>query len=231
MKAVVLLSGGLDSSTVLYQARSAGHECYAISFDYHQRHRQELHSAIAIADSAGVKQHQIVEFNLSLWGGSALTDLDIALPQNRSRSEMSSQIPITYVPARNTIFLSFALGYAEAIAADLVYLGVNALDYSGYPDCRPDYIQAMQEVYRLGTKQGRLGQPIEIVAPLIDLKKTEIIQLGDRLGVPWAKTWSCYSSSEGEQATACGVCDACQLRLGAFAELGLTDPIPYAELG
>ncbi len=230
MKAVVLLSGGLDSSTVLYQARSEGHECYAISFDYHQRHRQELQAAIAIAESAQVKQHQTIEFNLALWGGSALTDLDIALPQNRSLPEMNSQIPMTYVPARNTIFLSFALGYAEAIGADLVYLGVNALDYSGYPDCRPDYIQAMQEVYRLGTKQGREGQPIQIVTPLIDLKKTEIIQLGDRLEVPWEKTWSCYSSGgDGNRPIACGVCDSCRLRLAAFAELGLTDPIPYAE--
>jgi 7-cyano-7-deazaguanine synthase len=238
MKAVILLSGGLDSSTALYQARSEGHECYAISFDYHQRHRQELNSAVAIAESADVMQHQTVEFNLALWGGSALTDLDIDLPQNRSLPEMSSQIPITYVPARNTIFLSFALGYAEAIAADLVYLGVNALDYSGYPDCRPDYIQAMQEVYRLGTKQGRSGQPIQILTPLIDLKKTEIIQLGNQLGVPWAKTWSCYSSGgQGVPVTsakqnrpiACGVCDSCRLRLAAFAELGLTDPIAYAD--
>nr|MBA3922698.1 7-cyano-7-deazaguanine synthase [Nostocaceae cyanobacterium] len=154
------------------------------------------------------------------WGGSALTD-DIDLPQDRDLAAMAANIPITYVPARNTIFLSFALAYAEAIAANQVYIGVNALDYSGYPDCRPDYIEAMQSVYRLGTKQGREGQPIEIVAPLINLKKTEIIELGNKLGVPWSHTWSCYAGSD----TACGVCDSCRLRLAAFAELGLSDPV------
>ncbi|WP_413172093.1 7-cyano-7-deazaguanine synthase QueC [Anabaena azotica] len=223
MKAVILLSGGLDSSTVLYQARADGCECYAISFDYQQRHRRELHSAVLVGKSVGVVQHQVVNFDLRLWGGSALTDDAIALPQERSLDEMSQNIPVTYVPARNTIFLSFALGYAEAIAAERVYIGVNALDYSGYPDCRPDYIQAMQEVFRLGTKQGREGQPIKIVAPLVNLKKTEIIQLGNQLGVPWELTWSCYAG--GDQA--CGVCDSCRLRLAAFAELGLVDPVDY----
>lgn len=232
MKAVILLSGGLDSSTVLYHARAEGHDCYALSFDYRQRHRQELKAVIAIAQAAQVEQHQIVEFNLGLWGGSALTDLKLDLPQQRSLKEMSQQIPITYVPARNTIFLSFALGYAEAIAAEFVYLGVNALDYSGYPDCRPDYIEAMQEVFRLGTKQGREGQPIQICAPLIQLKKTEIIQLGNRLGVPWQNTWSCYSDGgNGDRPVACGVCDSCQLRRTAFTELGLQDPLPYAPSG
>lgn len=221
VKAVILLSGGLDSSTVLYQAIASGCECYAISFDYQQRHRRELEAAKAIAQSAGVAEHQQVTFDLRQWGGSALTD-EIDLPQ-RSISEMSLDIPVTYVPARNTIFLSFALAYAETLAAQRVYIGVNALDYSGYPDCRPDYIQAMQEVFRLGTKQGRCGQPIEIVAPLIDLKKTQIIELGNRLGVPWEKTWSCYTGGD----RACGVCDSCQLRYCAFAELGLKDPLPY----
>lgn len=223
MKAVILLSGGLDSSTVLYQARADGCECYAISFDYQQRHRRELQSAISVAQSVGVVQHQIVNFDLRLWGGSALTDEAIALPQARSLDEMSQSIPVTYVPARNTIFLSFALGYAETIGAQRVYIGVNALDYSGYPDCRPDYIQAMQEVFRLGTKQGREGQPIDIIAPLINLKKTEIIQIGNQLGVPWELTWSCYAG--GDQA--CGVCDSCRLRLAAFAQLGLQDPVDY----
>lgn len=223
MKAVILLSGGLDSSTVIYQARADGCECYAISFDYQQRHQRELQSAMLIAQSVGVTQHQIVNFDLRLWGGSALTDLAIALPQDRSLDEMSENIPVTYVPARNTIFLSFALGYAETIGAQRVYIGVNALDYSGYPDCRPDYIQGMQEVFRLGTKQGREGKPIQIVAPLIDLKKTEIIQLGNQLGVPWELTWSCYAG--GEQA--CGVCDSCRLRLAAFVELGMEDPVNY----
>lgn len=224
MKAVILLSGGLDSSTILSQALSDGCECHAMSFDYQQRHRRELHSAKAIAKKAGVVQHQVVKFDLRQWGGSALTDDAIALPQ-RSLEEMSQNIPVTYVPARNTIFLSFALAYAETIKAERVYIGINALDYSGYPDCRPDYIQAMQQVFHLGTKQGREGQPITIESPLINLKKTEIIQLGNQLGVPWELTWSCYTGDD----KACGVCDSCRLRLAAFAELGLIDPVPYAQ--
>ncbi|RAM52285.1 MAG: 7-cyano-7-deazaguanine synthase QueC [Hapalosiphonaceae cyanobacterium JJU2] len=226
MKAVILLSGGLDSSTVLYQALADGYECYTISFDYQQRHRRELDSALAIAQKAGVIQNQIVTFDLRQWGGSALTDDSIDLPEKRSLEEMSQNIPATYVPARNTIFLSFALAYAETIAAERVYIGVNALDYSGYPDCRPDYIQAMQEVFRLGTKQGREGKPITIVAPLLELKKTDIIELGNKLGVPWELTWSCYAGGE----VACGICDSCRLRLAAFAKLGLTDPLNYASL-
>lgn len=225
MKAVILLSGGLDSSTVLYQALTDGYECYAISFDYQQRHRKELHSARLVAKKAGVAQHQIITFDLTQWGGSALTDNSIDLPQERSLQEMSQNIPITYVPARNTIFLSFAVSYAETLGASRVYIGVNALDYSGYPDCRPDYIQAMQEVFRLGTKEGREGNPINIITPLIDLKKTEIIQLGGKLGVPWELTWSCYSGGD----IACGLCDSCRLRLAAFSELGLTDPVEYAH--
>jgi 7-cyano-7-deazaguanine synthase len=220
VKAVILLSGGLDSSTVLYLAKSEGYDCYALSFDYQQRHRRELAAAGTIASAAGVTAHQVVSFDLRLWGGSALTDSQLDLPQDRDLAEMSADIPITYVPARNTIFLSFALAYAEAIFASRVYIGVNALDYSGYPDCRPDYINAMQSVFQLGTKQGREGDPIEIITPLIDLKKTEIIQLGNKLGVPWAQTWSCYSGDP----VPCGTCDSCRLRLAAFAELGLTDP-------
>jgi 7-cyano-7-deazaguanine synthase len=223
MKAVILLSGGLDSSTVLYQAKADGCDCYAISFDYQQRHKRELDSALMVSKAAGIFQHQVVNFDLRQWGGSALTDDKIDLPQQRSLDEMAENIPVTYVPARNTIFLSFALGFAEAIAAQRVYIGVNALDYSGYPDCRPDYIQAMQEVFRLGTKQGREGEAIKIFAPLIELKKTEIIQLGNQLGVPWELTWSCYAGDD----SACGVCDSCQLRLAAFAELRLKDPIDY----
>jgi 7-cyano-7-deazaguanine synthase len=224
VKAVILLSGGLDSSTVLYQAKADGCECYAISFDYKQRHRRELESARAIALSAQVKVHQVVNFDLTQWGGSALTDNQIELPIDRNLAEMSQNIPVTYVPARNTIFLSFALAYAETLGAQRIYIGVNALDYSGYPDCRLDYIQAMQEVFRLGTKQGREGEAIKIFTPLIELKKTEIIQLGNKLGVPWTQTWSCYSGGE----SACGVCDSCRLRLAAFDELGLKDPVPYA---
>jgi 7-cyano-7-deazaguanine synthase len=230
LKAVILLSGGLDSSTVLYAAKAKNIDCYALSFDYFQRHRQELDAAIAIAQSAGVVEHQIVNFDLRRWGGSALTDNSLALPTHRSVAEMSSEIPITYVPARNTIFLSFALSYAEAIGAQQVHIGVNQLDYSGYPDCRPDFLAAMQEVFRLGSKQGREGTSIEIVAPLVDRYKVEIIQMGQALGVPWAKTWSCYS--EGGQVkppVACGICDSCQLRLAAFAELGLEDPLSYTS--
>ncbi|MBD2605471.1 7-cyano-7-deazaguanine synthase QueC [Scytonema hofmannii FACHB-248] len=225
MKAVILLSGGLDSSTILYQAKVDGCECHAISFDYQQRHRRELQSALLVAEQAGVVGHQVIKFDLRQWGGSALTDDTIDLPQERSLAQMSEDIPVTYVPARNTIFLSFALAYAEIIGGDRVYIGVNALDYSGYPDCRPDYIQAMQEVFRLGTKQGREGKAITIQSPLINLKKTEIIQLGNKLGVPWELTWSCYAGSD----KACGVCDSCQLRLAAFAELGIVDPVVYVE--
>lgn len=228
-KAVVLLSGGLDSSTVLYQARANGLDCYALSFDYGQRHRQEMDAAHAIAQSAQVTDHQVVTFNLGQWGGSALTDTALDLPSGRSPSQMTADIPITYVPARNTIFLSFALSYAEAIGADRICIGVNQLDYSGYPDCRPDFIAAIQEAFRLGTRQGREGIPIEIAAPLLNLRKTDIIGLGNKLGVLWAKTWSCYSDGGGATPPiACGVCDSCQLRLGAFAELGLEDPLPYA---
>ncbi len=225
MKAVILLSGGLDSSTVLYQAKADQFECYAISFDYQQRHQRELESALQISREVGVIAHQVVKFDLTLWGGSALTDNSLELPRDRSLADMSQDIPITYVPARNTIFLSFALAYAEALNASRIYLGVNALDYSGYPDCRGDYLDAMQEVFRLGTKQGREGQPIEIIAPLLHLKKTEIIELGNKLGVPWQKTWSCYAGGE----EACGVCDSCRLRLAAFQELGLNDPLPYLQ--
>ncbi|ABW27354.1 7-cyano-7-deazaguanine synthase QueC [Acaryochloris marina] len=227
MKAVVLLSGGLDSSTALYKAKADGADCYAISFDYRQRHRQELDSAVAIAQSAQVTQHQIVAFDLTLWGGSALTDTQIDLP-SRSIEEMADHIPVTYVPARNSIFLSFALAYAETISAEQVYIGVNQLDYSGYPDCRPDFIQAMQEVFRLGTKLGREGQAIEICTPLINLHKSAIIELGNDLGVPWEQTWSCYSDGGGSPPLACGQCDSCQLRLAAFAQLGLSDPLSYA---
>jgi 7-cyano-7-deazaguanine synthase len=222
-KAVVLLSGGLDSTTVLYQARLDGFDCYALSFDYQQRHQKELAAARQIAQMAQVAEHRVVAFDLRSWGGSALTDSSIDLPIDRDLEQMAQEIPVTYVPARNTIFLSFALAYAEAIQASRVYLGVNALDYSGYPDCRPEYIAAMQQVFDLGTKQGLGSNGIQIAAPLINLHKTEIIQLGNRLGVSWADTWSCYDGGE----LACGVCDSCQLRLAAFAELGLVDPVAY----
>ncbi|HEY9825874.1 MAG TPA: 7-cyano-7-deazaguanine synthase QueC [Stenomitos sp.] len=227
---VVLLSGGLDSSTVLYAAKAQGLDCYALSFDYAQRHRQELDAAIAIAKSAHATEHRIMSFDLGLWGGSALTDASFDLPVHRSTTQMSAGIPITYVPARNTIFLSFALSYAEAIGASQVHIGVNQLDYSGYPDCRPDYVAAMQEVFRLGTRQGREGDPIRIEAPLLNRSKADIVQWGQELGVPWVQTWSCYGEGQGKTPpVACGACDSCQLRLAAFAQLGLEDPLPYAS--
>ena len=229
MKAVILLSGGLDSSTVLYAAKAQNLDCYALSFDYLQRHRQELDAAARLAESAAVHEHQVMRFDLRSWGGSALTDASLSLPTHRSAAAMGADIPITYVPARNTIFLSFGLAYAEAIGANEVHIGVNQLDYSGYPDCRPDFLDAMQKVFQLGTKQGREGDSIKIVAPLIRLRKTDIIQLGQTLQVPWHKTWSCYNNGgETVPPVACGVCDSCQLRLAAFAELGLEDPLPYA---
>lgn len=226
-KALILLSGGLDSSTVLYQAKADGCDCYALSFDYGQRHRRELDAAQAIAHQVGVIEHRLVSFDIAQWGGSSLTDTTMALPEGRPLAAMASEVPSTYVPARNTIFLSFGLSYAEAIEADWIYIGVNALDYSGYPDCRPDYTDAMQEVFRLGTKRGREGNPTTILKPLIHLKKTEIIEMGNRLGVPWEQTWSCYAGGEA----ACGKCDSCLLRLKAFADLGLSDPLPYVTRG
>ncbi|WP_017327348.1 7-cyano-7-deazaguanine synthase QueC [Synechococcus sp. PCC 7336] len=228
VKAVVLFSGGLDSTTVLYRAIADGCDCYPLSFDYQQRHRRELEAARTIIQALNRSRshtipHQVMEFSLRQWGGSALTD-NLDLPKGRSPAAMAERIPPTYVPARNTIFLSFALSYAEAIGAERVYAGMNALDYSGYPDCRPDYIEAMQSVFNLGTKQGREGNPISIHTPLIELKKTEIIELGDRLGVLWELTWSCYAGG----SAACGECDSCLLRRAAFENLGRTDPIPYA---
>ncbi len=220
-RAVILLSGGLDSATVLYLAREQGYQCYALSFDYRQRHQRELAAAKTLTAALGVT-HQILQLDFP-WGGSALTDPSLAVPQRQPIDQIGESIPITYVPARNTIFLSYALAYAEVLAAQQVWLGANVLDYSGYPDCRPDYIQAMGEVYRLGTRQGRTGAPITLEAPLVEMSKAEIIQLGNRLGVPWQDTWSCYQGL----VVACGVCDACQLRSGAFASLGLADPLPY----
>ncbi len=223
-RAVVLLSGGLDSATVLYQARAAGYTCYALSFDYDQRHRRELQSAQAIAQRAGVAAHEIIPLDLGRWGGSALTQRDQELPRHRHPAQMRQGIPSTYVPARNTIFLSMALAWAEVLGAERVYLGANALDYSGYPDCREDYLAAMQTVYTLGTKQGREGRSIQLTAPLLHLAKRDIIRLGQELGVPWELTWSCYQGEE----VACGVCDSCILRREGFRQAGIPDPLPYA---
>ncbi len=222
-KAVVLLSGGLDSSTCMAIAKHDGYELYALSFDYGQRHLRELESARKIAEHFGVKEHKILKIDLGQIGGSALTDESIDVPVDRDEERMAEEIPVTYVPARNTILLSFALAYAEVKDADAIYIGANALDYSGYPDCRPEYYSAFEEVARLGTKRGVEGRPIEIKYPLIRMSKAEIIRTGMKLGVPYELTWSCYRGGE----KACGVCDSCKLRIKGFREAGYRDPIDY----
>ena len=220
MRCVVLLSGGLDSSTTLAMAVEEGCEVYALSFDYGQRHSRELESAKKIAEYYGVK-HKIIKIDLRSIGGSALTD-DIDVPQ-RNVENIKEEIPVTYVPARNTILLSYALAYAEVVDADRIYYGANAIDYSGYPDCRPEYVRAFQNVANLGTKRGVEGKPIEIVAPLINMSKADIIRKGMELGVPYELTWSCYRGGE----KACGRCDSCLLRLKGFMEAGYEDPLEY----
>jgi len=224
-KAVVLLSGGLDSTTVLAMAKAQGFQPYAITFRYGQRHDVEIEAARLVAAQMGVAQHVVVGINLRLFGGSALTD-DIAVPKGRSAAEMGTGIPVTYVPARNTIFLSFALAWAEVLGSEDIFIGVNALDYSGYPDCRPEYIQAFQGMANLATKAAVEGrQRIEIHTPLISLTKAQIIQSGLELGIDYALTRSCYDPSPSGEA--CGQCDACQLRLKGFRESGRADPAPY----
>ncbi len=221
LKCVVLLSGGLDSTTTLAIAIKDGCEVHALSFDYGQRHSRELESAKKIAKYYGVK-HKIIKLNLRAIGGSALTDERIEVPE-RKLEDIEKEIPVTYVPARNTILLSYALAYAEVVDADYIYIGVNALDYSGYPDCRPEYIRAFEEVARLGTKRGVEGKPIRIRTPLIKMTKAEIIRMGMELGVPYELTWSCYRGGE----KACGRCDSCLLRLKGFMEAGYEDPLEY----
>jgi|HubBroStandDraft_2_1064218.scaffolds.fasta_scaffold07173_4 7-cyano-7-deazaguanine synthase len=223
--AVVLLSGGLDSATALAVAKRDGYEPYALSFDYGQRHLFELEAARRVAGAAGVRQHIVLPLNLRLFGGSALT-ADLPVPKDRAESEMSHGIPVTYVPARNTIFLSIALGWAEALGASDVYLGVNALDYSGYPDCRPEYLQAFERMANLGTKAGVEGTATwRIHAPLIEMTKSQIIRTGTALGVDYSLTHSCYDPDAAGQP--CGHCDSCRLRLKGFAEAGQTDPLAY----
>jgi 7-cyano-7-deazaguanine synthase len=225
-KAVVLLSGGLDSTTTLAIARSAGYELYAMSFRYGQRHSMELESASGVAKAMGVERHLIVDFDLRAIGGSALTD-QIDVPKERSTEEMASGIPITYVPARNTIFLSFALAWAEVLGAQDIFIGVNALDYSGYPDCRPEYIEAFEKMARLATKAGVEGSMrLKIHTPLIAMTKAEIIKTGLQLGVNYSLTHSCYDPTA--EGPACGKCDSCRLRLKGFAEAGVSDPLRYA---
>ena len=223
--AVVLLSGGLDSSTVLALAKQQGFAVYAMSFRYGQKHAVELEAARRIAASQGVTQHVEVEIDLRVFGGSALTDT-IAIPKDRDIATISTGIPVTYVPARNTIFLSFALAWAEVLAANDIFIGVNALDYSGYPDCRPAYIQAYQTMANLATKAGVEGrQHLTIQTPLLHLTKAQIISTGLALGVDYSLTVSCYDPSP--DGSACGACDACKLRLKGFAEAGVEDPVRY----
>lgn len=224
-KAVVLLSGGLDSTTTLAIAKADGFETYALSFRYGQRHAFELEAARRIAQSFGAAKHVIVDIDLRLFGGSALTS-DIPVPKGRSIDEMSAGIPITYVPARNTIFLSFALAWVEVLGASDVYIGVNALDYSGYPDCRPEYVAAFQQMANRATKAAVEGrQDLKIHTPLIQMTKAQIIQRGLMLGVDYSLTSSCYDPAPSGDA--CGKCDSCLLRLKGFAEAGATDPIHY----
>lgn len=224
-KAVVLLSGGLDSTTTLAIAKSQGFLTYALTFRYGQRHELEIRAAREIARQLGVAQHIVVEIDLRQFGGSALTS-DMPVPKGRPLEEMSIGIPVTYVPARNTIFLSFALAWAEVIGASDVFIGVNALDYSGYPDCRPEFISAYERLANLATKAGvEARSSMHIHAPLIQLSKAEIIQHGLGLGVNYALTSSCYDPSENGEA--CGTCDSCQLRLKGFAENKIPDPIRY----
>lgn len=220
--AIILLSGGLDSITVLALAKQQGYRCYALSFDYGQRHNAELNAAKAIAQHFGVIEHKILPLGLASIGGSALTDQAIQVPV-----EPQSGIPVTYVPARNTIFLAFALGWAEVLGIHDVFIGVNAVDYSGYPDCRPEFIQAFQTMANLATKVGVEGQQITIHTPLIDLSKTEIIRQGLALGIDYALTVSCYAADQAGKA--CGVCDSCRLRKAGFEGLGVADPTRYQE--
>lgn len=223
--AVVLLSGGLDSTTVLAIALSQGFRCHALSFRYGQRHVTELESARRVAETLGAEQHVLAEIDLRTFGGSALTD-DIAVPKGRSAEEMGAGIPITYVPARNTVFLSFALAWAEVLGSSDIFVGVNALDYSGYPDCRPEYIEAFEQMANLATKAGVEGQQhLTIHAPLMHLTKEGIIRAGLDLGIDYSITQSCYDPDDEGQA--CGTCDACALRLRGFAAVGVDDPAPY----
>lgn len=222
-KAVVLLSGGLDSSTALAIAHQQGFELHALSFDYGQRHQREVDAAAAVARHYGVQYQKTITIDLRAFGGSALT-ADFDVPHSRSLEKMSQEIPITYVPARNTIFLSFALAYAEVTDADDIFLGINAIDYSGYPDCRPEYLEAYERMANLATKATTQdGRVFHIHAPLLRMNKAEIIRKGIELGVPYELTWSCYEGGE----LACGTCDSCLLRLNGFAEAGLQDPIGY----
>ena len=220
-KAVVLLSGGLDSATVLAMAQEQGYECYALSFDYGQRHRSELQAAARVAKAQRAKEHRVISLDLTGWGGSALTDSHIDVP-----TKAAPGIPVTYVPARNTIFLSLALAWAETLNANNIFAGMNAVDYSGYPDCRPEYVAAFQTMARLATKFGVEGAPLTIHTPIIHMSKADIVREGTRLGVDYGITVSCYQADAN--GLACGVCDSCRLRREGFLAGGLADPTHYA---
>ncbi|TGD75458.1 7-cyano-7-deazaguanine synthase QueC [Mangrovimicrobium sediminis] len=220
-RAVILVSGGLDSTTVLAMARQQGYACYTLSFDYGQRSRAELLAAERVSAALGDVEHKVVKLNLDSIGGSALTDHSIAVPE-----EATEGIPVTYVPARNTVFLSIALGWAEVLGAQDIFIGVNAVDYSGYPDCRPAYIAAFEAMANLATRAGVEGEKLTIHAPLMDLGKDQIIRAGTELGVDYALTVSCYQATE--DGLACGRCDSCRLRREGFADAGVTDPTRYA---
>jgi 7-cyano-7-deazaguanine synthase len=221
-RAVVLLSGGLDSATCLAMAQAEGYVCHTLAFDYGQRHRAELVAAERLSRAMGAASHRVVELGLRQIGGSALTDDSIAVPE-----EASEGIPVTYVPARNTVFLALALGLAEVLDAQAIYIGVNAVDYSGYPDCRPDFIASFQQMADLATRAGIEGHGPRLCTPLIDLSKAEIIRRGSALGVDYGLTVSCYQADE--QGRACGKCDSCRLRARGFADAGVADPTPYTE--
>jgi len=223
-RAVVLLSGGLDSSTCLALARRDGFDAHALSVNYGQRHRTELDRARRVARAMGAADHRVVRVDLSTFGGSALTDAGVAVPKDRPARAMASGIPVTYVPARNTVLLALALAHAETLGASDIYVGVNAIDYSGYPDCRPAFIRAFERLARVATKAGVEGRPLHIRAPLLRLTKAGIIRLGTSLGVPYRLTLSCYDPVRGR---ACGRCDACELRRKGFAEAGVPDPTLY----
>ena len=224
LKAVVLVSGGLDSATVIACAQDQGFEVYALSFDYGQRHSAELEAARRVSQAANVVEHQVVSLNLSQFGGSALTDESIDVPTSEDGS-LAEGIPITYVPARNTVFLSIALGWAEVLGSRDIWIGVNAVDYSGYPDCRPEFIKSFEETANLATKMGVEGDRFTVHTPLIDLTKAEIITQGTNLGVDYGLTVSCYQADD--EGRACGKCDSCHLRAAGFAAAGITDPTPY----
>jgi len=227
-KAVVLLSGGLDSATTLAIARDEGFDCYALTFRYGQRHAREIISAKNVANALGVVGHRIICIDLSVFGSSALTDSSIAVPKNRDGLDSPQAIPVTYVPARNTIFLSYALAWAEVLGAFDIFIGVNATDYSGYPDCRPEYIEAFEKMTNLATAAAVEGKgTYTIHTPIIDLTKAQIIRRGTDLGLDYSLTHSCYDPDE--QGRSCGRCDSCRLRLKGFAEAGLKDPIEYIK--